>query len=204
MTETREAALASLTIQADALARLAKAADADAVVAAARAIAGAPRTITCGSGSSGFAAAKFAHSLCCVERPAKFMPPSEAIHGGLGAVQPGDVVVMVSRGGGSTELLPIIDVVLAKGATLIALTEKLDSRLAEAADVVIPLVITRESDPLDVMATTSNLVVGTLLDAVLAAVMVETGYRLEQFALIHPGGAVGARLNGPKRDADAS
>lgn len=197
--KTNEAALdavsASLDIQAGALAALSNQVDKKAILRAADAIVGAERVTTCASGSSGFAAAKFSHSLCCIEQPAKFMPPAEAIHGGLGAVRSGDVVIIVSRGGKSTELLPIIDVVVERGATLIGVTENLSSVLAEASHHVVPMVITRESDPLNVMATTSNLVVGALLDAMLAAVMVRTNYKVEQFAQIHPGGAVGARLN---------
>lgn len=190
-----ESARTSLEVQAQALQTANEQLDLEAITAAAEKIAAAARIITCGSGSSGFAAAKFAHSLCCIERPAKFMPPAEAVHGGLGAVQPGDVVVMLSRGGKTAELLPIIDVVKVKKAVLIGVTENMESTLAKASDIVVQPVITRESDPLEVMATTSNLVAGAILDAVLAAVMTLTDYQLEQFALIHPGGAVGARLN---------
>lgn len=185
----------SLRIQADALDVLADGIDAAAIVRAAEMLVSAPRIITVGSGSSGFAAAKMSHSLCCIEQPAKFMPPAEAIHGGLGAVQPGDAVLMVTRGGATSELLPIIDVTKKKGATLIGLTENLESVLAKESDIVIPLIITRESDPLNIMATTSNLVITAIFDALLAAMMTITNYRLEQFGLIHPGGAVGARLS---------
>lgn len=194
MSET-EAARAALEVTAGALAVLRDRADVDAIVRAADLIADGTFTVTCGSGSSGFAAAKFAHSLCCVEKPAKFLPPSEAIHGGLGAISAGDVLVMVTRGGQTAELMPILDLAIRRHAHVVGLTENLDSRLAHAAEVVLPLVVTRESDPLQTMATTSNLVVGALLDAVLAAVMVRRGYTKEQFAVIHPGGAVGARLN---------
>lgn len=192
----RDAARAALATTADALAHLALEVDLDAVDRAAGIIHEAPFTITSGSGSSGFVAAKMSHSLCCIDKPAKFMPPNEAIHGGLGAVRDGDAVIVVSRGGKTAELLPIIDVCKRRGARLIGLTEKLDSHLTQASDCVIPLVITRESDPLNVMATTSNLVVGAVLDAVLASVMVLSDYQIDQFAVIHPGGAVGARLNG--------
>ena len=194
MTET-EAARAALEVTAGALAALRDRADVDAIVRAADLIADGTFTVTCGSGSSGYAAAKFAHSLCCVEKPAKFLPPSEAIHGGVGAISAGDVLVMVTRGGRTAELMPILDLAIRRHAHVVGLTENLDSRLAHSAEVVLPLVMTRESDPLQTMATTSNLVVGALLDAVLAAVMVRTGYTKEQFAVIHPGGAVGARLN---------
>lgn len=194
MSET-EAARTALEVTAAALAALRDRADVDAIVRAADLIADGAFTVTCGSGSSGYAAAKFAHSLCCVQKPAKFLPPSEAIHGGLGAISAGDVLVMVTRGGQTAELMPILDLAIRRHAHVVGLTENLDSRLAHAAEVVLPLVVTRESDPLQTMATTSNLVVGALLDAVLAAVMVRTGYTKEQFAVIHPGGAVGARLN---------
>ena len=194
MSET-EAARTALEVTAAALAALRDRADVDAIVRAADLIADGTFTVTCGSGSSGYAAAKFAHSLCCVQKPAKFLPPSEAIHGGLGAISAGDVLVMVTRGGQTAELMPILDLAIRRHAHVVGLTENLDSRLAHAAEVVLPLVMTRESDPLQTMATTSNLVVGALLDAVLAAVMVRTGYTKAQFAVIHPGGAVGARLN---------
>ena len=107
----------------------------------------------------------------------------------------GDVVVMVSRGGKTAELLPIIDVCNKKGVTLIGVTENLNSILAQKSQIVVPMKIERESDCLNTMATTSYVVTIALFDAMLNALMVMTDYTLEQFALIHPGGAVGAKLN---------
>ncbi|NLX66514.1 MAG: SIS domain-containing protein, partial [Bacteroidales bacterium] len=104
-------------------------------------------------------------------------------------------VVMVSRGGKTAELLPIIDVCRKKGVTLIGVTENLESPLAGSSQIVIPMKIKKESDPLNVMATTSFVVTIAIFDALLAAIMEDTGYQLAQFALIHPGGAVGNRLN---------
>jgi len=154
-----------------------------------------PKIITCASGSSGIAAKKFAHSLCCIERNAQFLSPAEAIHGGMGCMKKGDAVVMVSRGGKTAELLPIIDVCNKKEVILIGITENMNSPLAKQSQIVIPMKIERESDPLNVMATASFVVTIAIFDAMLVAVMEKTGYRLEQFALIHPGGAVGNRLN---------
>lgn len=154
-----------------------------------------PKIITCASGSSGIAAKKFAHSLCCIERNAQFLSPAEAIHGGMGCMKKGDAVVMVSRGGKTAELLPIIDVCNKKEVILIGVTENIDSPLARQSQIVIPLRIERESDPLNIMATSSFVVTIAVFDALLAAIMETTDYRLEQFALIHPGGAVGNRLN---------
>ena len=157
-----------------------------------------PRIMTCASGSSGIAAKKFAHSLCCIERGAMFMPPCEAVHGGLGGLKPEDAMVMVSRGGKTAELLPIIDVCKVKGAKLIAVTENLDSPLAKAADVVLKMNPGAESDHDNTMATASYVQTIAIFDALLCALIEETGYTKEQLALIHPGGAVGARLNPAK------
>ncbi|RIJ46640.1 SIS domain-containing protein [Maribellus luteus] len=154
-----------------------------------------PKIITCASGSSGIAAKKFAHSLCCIERNAQFLSPAEALHGGLGCIKKNDAVVIVSRGGKTAELLPVIDVCNKKGAVLIGVTENLHSPLAEKSQVVIQLKIKRESDKYNIMATSSFIATVAMFDAMLGAVMEETDYQLEQFALIHPGGAVGKMLN---------
>jgi D-arabinose 5-phosphate isomerase GutQ len=153
------------------------------------------KIITCASGSSGIAAKKFAHSLCCIERNAQFLSPAEALHGGMGCIKKGDAVVMVSRGGKTAELLPIIDVSSKKGALLIAITENLNSPLAKNAQVIVPLKIRKESDKYNVMATASFVATIAIFDAMLVAIMEETDYKLEQFSLIHPGGAVGKMLN---------
>lgn len=195
--EAWTAAQQSIAIEARAVESVLASLDPDAFAKAVDAMAVAARIITCASGSSGAAAMKLAHSLCCIERPAKFMSPAEAIHGGLGCVQPGDVVIMVSRGGKTAELLPIIDVVNKKKATLIALTENVTSPLGLKADILIPMNIALESDPLNLMATASYMATVAIFDALLCSLIVETDYTAEQFALIHPGGAVGEKLNRP-------
>ena len=154
-----------------------------------------PKVITCASGSSGIAAKKFAHSLCCIERNAQFLAPAEAIHGGMGCIKRGDAVVIVSRGGQTVELLPIIEVCNIKGAILIAITENINSTLAQKAQIVLSLKIEKESDKYNAMATSSFIATIAVFDALLCAVMEETGFELDQFALIHPGGSVGKRLN---------
>lgn len=159
-------------------------------------LANCPRIMTSASGSSGIAAKKFAHSLCCIERGAMFMPPCEAVHGGMGGIKREDVMVMVSRGGKTSELLPLINVVTKKGASLIAVTENPDSPLAKAASVVLLMNVGKESDPLGLMATSSYVQTIAIFDALLAALIEETGYTAEQFGLIHPGGAVGEHING--------
>ena len=185
----------SIAIEAKAIADIAGYLDEDGFYEAVKALAAAPRITTCASGSSGIAAKKFAHSLCCIERGAQFLSPAEAVHGGMGCMKKGDVVVIVSRGGKTAELLPIIDVCNKKGVTLIGITENLNSILAQKSQIVVPMKIERESDCLNVMATTSYVVTIAIFDAMLNALMVMTDYTLQQFALIHPCGAVGDRLN---------
>jgi len=152
-------------------------------------------TVTSACGSSGFAAKKFAHSLCCVERPAKFVPPSEAIHGGMGALKPGNAIIIISRGGKSEELMPLISIAKTKGAKLIAVTANPESELGRAADAVLLIPDFPESDKYGVMATASFTANCAIFDALMIGLMEEDDYRLEQFAVIHPGGAVGKRIN---------
>lgn len=152
------------------------------------------RILTAGCGTSAAAAKKIAHSLCCIERPAAFLSPSDAMHGGLGLVQPGDVVVAISKGGNTRELTALIPALHAKGATLVGVTERPDSALGRAADLLLRVAVAREPDEFNMLATASTLAVVAVFDAVCIALMRVTGYTREQFAVIHPGGAVGDRL----------
>lgn len=190
-----EAAVASVAIETEAVGSVLSSVDRASFARAVDALASCPRIMTCASGSSGIAARKFSHSLCCIERGAMFMPPSEAVHGGLGGLKREDCLVMVSRGGKTSELLPIIDVCRKKGALLIAVTENTDSPLAQSADILLKLSVAKESDKLGVMATASFMATVALFDALLCALIEETGYTREQFGLIHPGGAVGEMLS---------
>lgn len=193
--QSLEDARESIRIESAAVEGMAGVVDLPEFSAAVEMLASGGRIATCASGHSGIAAKKFAHSLCCIERGAVFVPPCEAVHGGLGTLNSGDVMVMVSRGGKTAELMPILDVIKKRSVRLISITEKSDSPLAQAADIVLPLIIDRESDPLNIMATSSFFATVALFDSILAALITETGYTKEQFGVIHPGGAVGADLN---------
>ena len=195
MRKSIEMARQSLEIEANAVKDVLDKMDWVAFQKATEALSKCNKIITCASGSSGIAAKKFAHTLCCIERPAQFLPPCEAMHGGLGAVQKGNVVVLVSRGGKTAELLPVLDVSIKKGATVIGVTENMDSPIAKQSDIVLPMHIEKESDKYNMQATSSYIATIALFDALICAVMEETDYKKEQFALIHPGGAVGERLN---------
>ena len=158
----------------------------------------APRIGTTGCGHSGIICQHIAHLMCCIERPARFISPAEAIHGATGFLQKGDVMIFASRGGKTAELLPIIDICKRKGVSIIAITENTESPLAQAADAVLKQHVNRETDKYNSQGTTSTTALCVIAHALQAALIEETGYRSEQFARIHPGGAVGARLNTPK------
>lgn len=148
-----------------------------------------------GCGHSGIVCQHFAHLMCCIERPARFISPAEAVHGATGFLQKGDVMVFASRGGSTKELFPILDICKAKGVSVITVTENLSSPLACAADVVLKQYVNRETDKYNMQGTTSTTALCMIFHALQAAMIEQTGYKSEQFALIHPGGAVGERLN---------
>ena len=158
-------------------------------------IAKAKRIGTCGCGHSGIVCQHLAHLLCCIELPARFISPAEAVHGATGFLKAGDVMVFASRGGKTKELLPILDICESKGVHVITVTENLESPLAQGADVVLKQHVNRETDKWNAQGTTSTTSLCVIFHALQAALIEETGYQAEQFALIHPGGAVGERLN---------
>ena len=155
----------------------------------------AARIGTCGCGHSGIICQHMAHLMCCIERPSRFISPAEAVHGATGFLQQGDVMIFASRGGKTKELLPIVDICKAKGVAIITVTENLESPLAQSADVVLKQHVNRETDKWNAQGTTSTTALCMIFHALQAAVIEQTGYQAEQFALIHPGGAVGERLN---------
>lgn len=155
----------------------------------------APRIGASGCGHSGIMCRHFAHLMCCIERPSRFISPAEAVHGATGFLQEGDVCVLASRGGRTKELLPILDICKKKKVKVITITENLSSELAVGADVVLRQYVNRETDKYNSQGTTSTTSLGVIFHVLQTALIEETGYKNEQFALIHPGGAVGERLN---------
>jgi len=158
-------------------------------------LAKAPRIGTSGCGHSGIASQHFSHLLCCIERPSRFISPAEAVHGATGFLTEGDVMILASRGGKTKELLPILDICKRKGVKVITITENLESPLALGADVVLKQYVNRETDKYNAQGTTSTTALCVIFHALQAALIEETDYQNEQFAVIHPGGAVGERLN---------
>ena len=193
--ETKERALAAFTIESDSILATRDKMDMEAFEKAVDALCKAERIGTAGCGHSGIACQHFAHSMCCVERPARFISPAEAVHGATGYLQEGDVMVWASRGGKTDELFKILEICHVKKVTVIGVTENLASPLADMSDIVIPMVVTSETDRYNSQGTSSFTALAAVFDALQTAVIEETGYKNEQFALIHPAGAVGKRLN---------
>ena len=182
-------------IEAEALAETAKVLDREEMRRAVEALAKAERIGASGCGHSGIACRHFAHLMSCAERPARFISPADAVHGALGYMKKGDVMLLVSRGGKTDELLTILDVCKTKGVTVISVTENLDSPMGQQSDIILRMKVTKECDKYNCQGTTSFAVTSAIFDALQTALVEYTGYQKMDFALIHPGGAVGKRLN---------
>ena len=193
--ESLMAAKAAYEIEYECIKEMISYFDDDAFASAVELLKNAERIGASGCGHSGIICQHFCHLMCCIEQPAKFVSPAEAVHGGMGYLQKVDVMVFASRGGKTAELLPILDICKAKGVKVITITENLGSPLALGADVVLKQYVNRETDKYNSQGTTSSTALCMIFHALQTALIEETDYKNEQFALIHPGGAVGERLN---------
>ncbi len=193
--ESLEAAKNAYKIESECLTEMLAYFDEEAFAGAVALLKDATRIGTCGCGHSGIMCQHFSHLLCCIERPSRFISPAEAVHGATGFLQEGDVMVFASRGGKTKELLPILDICKQKKVSVITITENLESPLAEGADVVLKQYVNRETDKYNAQGTTSSTALCMIFHTLQTALIEETDYQNEQFALIHPGGAVGERLN---------
>ncbi|WP_318376231.1 SIS domain-containing protein [Enterobacter sp.] len=156
------------------------------------------KIVVTGVGTSGIAARKIAHMLACVERPAIYLNATDAAHGDLGFLRSGDLMIMLSRGGNSDELTRLLPGLAARQVPLISVTENRGSAIAQAARLVISTGVQREVDPLNMLATTSIILVLAIFDAACACLMSESGYTKETLLAVHPGGDVGVTLRGER------
>lgn len=200
--ESMRAAQAAYDIEADCIEKMKSYFDPEQFSRAVELLCGAERIATSGCGHSGIICQHFAHLMCCIERPARFISPAEAVHGAMGYLQRGDVMVLASRGGKTKELLPILDICKEKGVRVVTVTENLASPLAQGANVVLKQFVTRETDKYNAQGTTSTTALCVIFHALQAAIIEETHYQAAQFALIHPGGAVGERLSGLRQNKE--
>ena len=193
--EALEMARAAYAIESECIAKMLDYFDEDAFAAAVELLKNAPRIGTSGCGHSGIICQHFAHLLCCIEQPARFISPAEAVHGATGFLTEGDVMVFASRGGKTKELLPILDICKKKNVKVITVTENMESPLALGADVVLKQYVNRDTDKYNCQGTTSTTALCMIFHALQTALIEETDFQNEQFAVVHPGGAVGERLN---------
>lgn len=151
------------------------------------------RIATMGMGTSSVAARKIAHMLCVANVPSYFVSPGDAAHGALGSVQEGDLVIAISKGGNTEELVNLIDSLQQKKVTLIAVTQNPASLLGKAADLVLHVEV-EESDHKHMLPTASILCIVAIFDAIADELIKRPAFNEEVFYLNHNHGAVGAML----------
>jgi len=152
------------------------------------------RVVITGMGKSGLICQKIAATMASTGTPALFLHPAEGVHGDLGMVAKGDVVIAVSNSGETEELTRILPVIKRMGLPLIAMAGKSDSTLARAGDVFLDISVKEEACPLQLAPTASTTATLAMGDALAVALLLERGFQEEDFALYHPGGALGKRL----------
>ncbi|WP_196856280.1 MULTISPECIES: KpsF/GutQ family sugar-phosphate isomerase [unclassified Janthinobacterium] len=152
------------------------------------------RVVVSGIGKSGHIARKIAATLASTGTPAMFVHPAEAAHGDLGMVTSEDAFIAISYSGESTELMAIMPVVKRMGGVLISMTGKPNSSLAQLADVHLDISVEKEACPLNLAPTASTTVTLALGDAIAVALLDLRGFKEDDFARSHPGGALGRRL----------
>ena len=183
-----------LTTEAEAIVRLRDRLGTEFLRAVALVAACPGRVVWTGIGKSGIICRKLAATMSSTGTPALFLHPAEALHGDLGMVAAGDVVVAVSNSGETEELVRLVEVVKRLGTTLISLTSNPDSALARNSDVHLDLAVDREACPHNLAPTASTTAALALGDALAMVVSVRKGFRPEDFARLHPGGKLGKRL----------
>ncbi|WP_236599307.1 KpsF/GutQ family sugar-phosphate isomerase [Ramlibacter monticola] len=152
------------------------------------------RVVVMGMGKSGHIGRKIAATLASTGTAAMFVHPAEASHGDLGMIKPIDLVLAISNGGESDEITVILPVLKRQGVPLIAMTGKAGSTLARHADIVLDSGVEKEACPLNLAPTASTTAQLALGDALAVALLDARGFRPEDFARSHPGGALGRKL----------
>ena len=152
------------------------------------------RVILTGMGKSGIICQKIAATLSSTGTPAHFLHPADAIHGDLGMIQSDDVVIALSYSGETDEIVRLLEFIRRLGAKLIAITGAHQSPLAQAADVTLDCSVTKEACPMNLVPTASTTAALAIGDALAMTLLVEKGFKQEDFANLHPGGTLGKSL----------
>ena len=152
------------------------------------------RVVLTGMGKSGIICQKIAATLSSTGTASFFMHPAEAMHGDLGVIRGDDVVIALSYSGETDELLRLLERIRRLGAKLVAITGRAASTLAQSADVALDCSVTEEACPMNLVPTASTTAALAIGDALAMTLLVEKGFRQEDFANLHPGGKLGKRL----------
>lgn len=152
------------------------------------------RIIATGVGKSGIVARKIAATLTSTGTPSSFLHPVDGLHGDLGIVSRNDVGIVISRSGATSELAGLMEYMLRLGVPVVALTGDAESPLARNASVVLDCGVSREACPLDLAPTSSTTAALAMGDALAMVLLQRRGFRAEDFARFHPGGALGRQL----------
>lgn len=157
------------------------------------------KVIVAGLGKSGHVGRKIAATLSSLGTPAMFLHAAEALHGDVGAVEKGDVIIGISHSGTTAELAGVVKAAGGRGVPVIAITEGTKSPLARAAAAVLRTGVEKEADPLDLAPTSSSTATLALGDALAVAAARARGFTAADFARLHPAGALGKKAKKKKR-----
>jgi len=193
-TEILNIARKVMQIEADAVTSLAARLDEQFVSAVEVLLACTGRVVVTGMGKSGLICQKMAATMASTGTPAIFLHPAEGVHGDLGMLMKGDVVIAVSNSGETEEIIRILPTIKRMGLLLIAMSGNPTSTLVRAGDVFIDISVKEEACPLQLAPTASTTVTLAIGDALAVALLLQRGFRREDFALFHPGGVLGKRL----------
>jgi arabinose-5-phosphate isomerase len=194
MTDIIDAAKRVLRIEAEAVASLMDSLDGNFNRAVEIILACRGKVVITGIGKSGLICQKIASTMASTGTPAFFLHPAEGIHGDLGMLMKGDVVIAASYSGETVEVTRILPVIKRMGLPLIAITSKNGSTLARAADTYIHIPVKEEACPLGLAPTASTTATLAMGDALAIALLTRRGFNAEDFAFFHPGGSLGKRL----------
>ena len=159
------------------------------------------KIVTTGIGKSGYVARKLAATLCATGLPATFLHPAEAVHGDMGVVEPGDVVILISKSGATEELLRLLPSLRQSGAAVVGILGNLDSALARGCDAVLDASVEAEGDPHNLVPTASAITAAALGDALAVALMHARQFGPDDYGTFHPAGQLGRNLRLKVRDA---
>lgn len=152
------------------------------------------RVVVSGMGKSGLIGQKIASTMASTGTPALFLHPAEGIHGDLGMIMKGDVVIAISNSGETEEVLRILPVIKRLGASLIGMSGNPSSTLARSSDVFLDVSVREEACPLGLAPTSSTTATLAMGDALAVVLLGQRGFRAEDFAVFHPGGSLGKKL----------